>query len=308
MRNAFADEVTKLAKDDPRIVFLSGDIGNRLFDGLKEAVPERFFNCGVAEANMISMAAGFASDGFRPIAYTITPFITYRCFEQIRVDLCYHNQPVIFVGVGSGLGYATLGATHHSCEDIAVLRALPNMTILCPGDPLEVRYALRDALNINGPVYIRLGKKGEANIHSKDSFLDYSRPLPISVGSDVCMLATGTILPECLAAAKVLEKSGVSTMLFSFPRVKPLDTKFLEEQFSRFKLIVSVEEHSVIGGFGGALSEWILRCKKPEAELLCLGLPDKFYCEVGEREHALRKFDLTPEIIAEKVRASYQKA
>src|SRR4030095_8914907 len=120
----------------------------------------RFYNCGVAEANMIGMAAGLAMSGLRPVPYTITPFITTRCFEQIRVDVCYHHQPVVIVGVGSGLSYASLGATHHSCEDIAFLRALPGMTVVCPADPLEVRLALRAVLDQEQPAYLRLGKKG----------------------------------------------------------------------------------------------------------------------------------------------------
>src|SRR5262249_3895225 len=126
MRNAFADEITALADADPRIVLLSGDIGNRLFDKFRERFPQRFYNCGVAEANMIGLAAGLALGGLRPVAYTITPFITTRCLEQIRVDICYHDVPVVIVGVGGGLSYASLGPTHHSCEDIALLRSLPN--------------------------------------------------------------------------------------------------------------------------------------------------------------------------------------
>ena len=139
MRNAFASEITKLATEDERVVMLSGDIGNRLFDDYKKRVPKRFFNCGVAEANMISVGAGMASCGLRPVAYTITPFITTRVMEQIRVDVCYHNVPVVIVGVGGGLSYASLGATHHSCEDIAFLRVLPNMIVICPADAVEVR-------------------------------------------------------------------------------------------------------------------------------------------------------------------------
>src|SRR5690349_225696 len=156
MRNAFAAEVTALGAEDKRIVLLSGDIGNRLFDNYKSKCGERFFNVGVAEANMISMAAGMAMTGLRPVVYTINSFVTARCYEQIRVDLCYHNVPVVVVGVGAGLGYASLGATHHSCEDIATLRVLPNMTVVCPGDAVEVKLALRAAVRERGPVFIRL--------------------------------------------------------------------------------------------------------------------------------------------------------
>lgn len=159
MRNAFAAEITEISATDDKIVLLSGDIGNRLFNSFKEKFSNRFYNCGVAEANMTSMAAGMAACGLKPVTYTITPFNTIRCLEQIRVDVCYHNLPVVIVGVGSGLSYANLGATHHSCEDIALLRVLPNMTVICPADAVEVRLALRAALNYGRPVYIRLGKK-----------------------------------------------------------------------------------------------------------------------------------------------------
>ena len=134
MRNAFADEILSLARQDPRVVLLSADIGNRLFDKLKAEFPDRFYNCGVAEANMIGVAAGLAQSGLRPFCYTITPFITYRCMEQIRVDLCYHHLPVTVVGTGSGLSYASLGGTHHSCEEMGMLRLLPGLTVGGPAD------------------------------------------------------------------------------------------------------------------------------------------------------------------------------
>src|SRR5262249_37748072 len=155
MRSAFADEVTKIAIEDERVVLLSGDIGNNLFDRFKVANNGRFFNCGVAEANMIGVAAGLALNGLRPIVYTITPFTTTRCLEQIRDDVCYHAVPVIIVGTGAGLSYAELGPTHHSCEDIAILRSLPGMTVLCPCDSVEVRLMLRESLKQDGPIYMR---------------------------------------------------------------------------------------------------------------------------------------------------------
>ena len=161
MRNAFAHEATRLASTDSRVVLLSGDIGNRLFDDFKKKHPDRFYNCGVAEANMIGVAAGLAMSGLRPICYTITPFITYRCLEQIRVDVCYHNVPAIIVGTGSGLSYASLGGTHHSCEEMGMLRLLPNLTVVAPADEHEVRGTLQAALAQSGPVYMRIGKKGE---------------------------------------------------------------------------------------------------------------------------------------------------
>src|SRR5438552_5228383 len=159
MRNAFADEVTKLAQGDSRLVLLSGDIGNRLFDKFKAHCPSRFYNCGVAEANMVGVAAGMAMSGLRPVCYTITPFITYRCMEQIRIDVCYHHVPVVIVGTGSGLSYASLGSTHHSCEEMGMLRLLPGLSVVAPADEVEVRGALEAALASKDPCYIRIGKK-----------------------------------------------------------------------------------------------------------------------------------------------------
>ncbi len=162
MRNAFADELTKLGNEDPRVVMLSGDIGNRLFDKFKAKHPPRFFNCGVAEANMMGVAAGMAMNGLRPVAYTITPFVTTRCLEQIRTDVCYHEAPVTIVAVGAGLAYSGLGPTHHACEDISFLRSIPNMVVICPGDAFEVRGALARRHAAGPPGLYPHGQEGRA--------------------------------------------------------------------------------------------------------------------------------------------------
>lgn len=301
MRNAFASELTAIAKNDPRIVLLSGDIGNKLFDHYKEAAPERFFNCGVAEANLIGVAAGLALNGLRPVAYTITPFITYRCYEQIRVDVCYHNLPVVIVGVGSGLGYASLGATHHSCEDIAVMRALPNMVVLCPGDPLEVRGAVRAALAQNSPVYIRIGKKGEPVIHPAEPAFTIGRAIELTHGTDVCLLAAGTVLGEARTAAEIIRQHGVTVTLTSFPTVKPLDDAYLAEVFRTHRLVVTLEEHSIIGGFGSAVAEWIVDRHERSARLLRLATRDEFFHLAGEQEFAREHFGLNAEAVAARI-------
>ncbi len=307
MRNAFAEALTELARSDERVVLLSGDIGNRLFDNYKNYCAERFLNCGVAEANMLTMAAGMASCGLRPVAYTITPFITTRCLEQIRVDVCYHNMPVIITGTGSGLSYASLGATHHSCEDIAFLRALPNMTVLCPADALETRKALQEALKQNGPVYIRLGKKGEPAVHQTEPEFTIGKALVVREGSDVCFLGCGTLLAAALQAAEKLHEENISVQVVSFHTVKPLDEEFLSRTFENFKLVATVEEHSVVGGFGSAVAEWASdhACKK-QARLLRFGTADEFIHEAGNKEHALSYFGLTSENIAQKTKTAYE--
>lgn len=304
MRNEFADELTKLGHEDPRVVMLSGDIGNRLFDKFRDAHAARFFNCGVAEQNMMGLAAGLAMSGMRPIAYTITPFVTTRCLEQIRTDVCYHEAPVMIVAVGAGLAYAGLGPTHHACEDIALLRALPNMTVICPGDAWEVRAAMRAVLRSDRPAYIRLGKKGEPLIHPGpiDDF-QIGRAIRMRGGTDVCMLSTGNILPEVLHAADILEaRHGVAATVYSHHTVKPLDTAVLADLFARFPLVVTVEEHSVIGGFGAAVAEWLVdQPKAAAARLLRLGTPDAFFKQSGEQEHAREVLGLSGARIAERV-------
>lgn len=303
MRNAFADEITSLGAKDPRVVLLSGDIGNKLFDKFKEKAPGRFFNCGVAEANMMGVAAGLALSGLRPVVYTITPFTTTRCFEQIRVDVCYHKAPVIIVGTGSGLSYADLGPTHHSCEDMAILRTLPEMTVMAPGDSMELRAALGAALKHHGPVYIRIGKKGEPQIHASLPPLSLGKALTVQPGNDVCLISTGVMLSVVMDAAKRLAEQKISARVESFPTVKPLDTQRLSELFGRYALVAVAEEHGRIGGLGGAVAEWLATQEKPRARLLCFGTADEFMHEVGTTEYARRKWGLTAENIAREVAA-----
>jgi transketolase len=301
MRNAFAAEITELADADQRVVLLSADIGNRLFDTFRDRHPQRFYNCGVAEANMVGVAAGMAMNGLRPVAYTIAPFITARCLEQIRVDVCYHDVGVTLVGVGAGLAYASLGPTHHSCEDIALLRALPNMTVVAPSDPVEVRLALRQAVGRGHGTYIRLGKKDEKVVHTAPPRFVLGRAITVREGEDACVLSTGTMLPEVIATAERLERSGISARVASFHTIKPLDTEYLRRAFRKFALVATVEEHGLIGGLGGAVAEW-LADQPPQRAVLCrLGTADVFHHEAGSQHYARRRFGLTADRMAERI-------
>ena len=282
MRNAFADEILKLALADERIVVLSGDIGNRLFDNFKAAMPTRFYNCGVAEANMISLAAGLASSGLRPVCYTITPFVTTRCLEQIKLDVCYHNMPVTIVGTGSGLSYAALGSTHHSFEDLAIMRSLPGMNVLAPADAPELRAAMRWAFAQNQPAYLRIGKKGEPVLMEEAAFTA-GRWQCLRTGSSATLLACGTILSEVLAAADLLAKDNIQAAVWNCASVKPLDLEALAHFSS--SPVFSIEEHSVLGGFGSAVAEFLSARKNPP-RLIRLGIPDEFLHDCGEQEDA----------------------
>ncbi len=303
MRNAFADEMTRLGAADPRVVLLSGDIGNKLFDKFKERAPGRFLNCGVAEANMMGMAAGMALSGLRPVVYTITPFTTTRCFEQIRVDVCYHEAPVVIVGTGSGLSYADLGPTHHSCEDMAILRTLPGMTIVAPADAMELRLALRQALTHDGPVYMRIGKKGEPAVHPNEVDFALGRAITLQPGDDACLIGTGVVTAVTLDAARKLKEFGISARVESFHTVKPLDEHVLREVFAKYAVVAIAEEHGRIGGLSGAVSEWLASQPNPvRGRLLAFGTDDAFMHEIGSTDYARRKFGLTAENIAEQVR------
>ena len=315
MRNAFSDELTKIASERKDVVLLSADIGNKLFDRLKEKAPGRVINTGVAEANTIGVAAGLAMSGMRPIAYTITPFITTRCLEQVRVDLGYHHLPVLIVGVGAGLGYAELGATHHSCEDISFLRSIPGMTVLCPGDPWEVRSLLRAALSQKGPVYMRIGKKGEPLVHANIPALEIGKAFPVHLPEknsgegkgSVCILSTGNTLPLCVETAKSLESQGFRAAAVSFHTVKPLDTAFLKSAFSDYDVVATLEEHSLIGGFGSAVAEWLAdqdhsRASR-RASLARFGTKDEFMHLTGDQEYSREHHGITREAMEEKIKS-----
>ncbi len=305
MRNAFAAQLTDLAAHDPSVVLLSGDIGNRMFDDFKRRCPGRFFNCGVAEANMLSVAAGLALSGMRPVVYTITPFITARCLEQIRVDVCYHNAPVLIVGVGGGLSYASLGATHHSCEDIAMLRALPRLQVVCPGDGWEVRAAVKALLRGSQPAYLRLGKKGEPEVHACEPAFDIGQGIQIRPGREMVIVSTGNLLPIAVEAADRLQTQGIAAGVVSLHTVKPLDDELLKECFRAAKLVATLEEHSVLGGLGGAVAEWLADQPQPQAALVRLGTADRFLCQAGNQSFAREHFQLDAEAVVRSLAEAY---
>lgn len=298
MRNAFADEITCIAEADERVVLLSGDIGNRLFDKFKERCPGRFLNCGVAEANMMGVAAGLALDGFRPFVYTIAPFVTTRCLEQIRDDVCYHKLPVAIVAVGAGLSYANLGATHQTLEDIAFLRSLPEMSVVCPADAREVRASLRCVLPHGGPIYLRMGKKGEPDVYESEPIFELGRAIELRAGTDACILTTGITASIALATADMLRLRGLSICVVHMPTVKPLDESMLIECHGRYSVIATIEEHGLIGGFGSAICEWRADTGHETARLLRFGAEDRFLHEATNQDHARHRYGLTAESVA----------
>lgn len=305
MRNAFADEITKIAQQREDVILLSGDIGNRLFDKFKEVAPGRFFNCGVAEANMVGVAAGMAASGLRPVCYTIASFLTYRVIEQIRLDLGYHHQKVILVGTGSGLSYASLGSTHHSVEDMGMLRLIPGLAVLAPGDEKELRPALRAAFDYPGPVYIRIGKKGEPVVHEREPKVTIGKAVRLREGTDAWILTLGNTLPLAMDAAEKLAGNGVSCGVASMGSLKPLDIKLLAEVFGSAGVVATLEEHSVLGGLGTAVSEWFAaNADAAKAKLVSFGTPDEFLHETTHQPSARAWAGLTAENITKGITQS----
>jgi transketolase len=305
MRDAFAREMTSLALERGDVTLLSGDIGNRMFDRFKEEAPDRFINCGIAEANMMSVAAGMALSGLRPVVYTITPFTTTRCFEQIRVDVAYHQAPVVIVGTGSGLSYAELGPTHHSVEDMAILRTLPGLNVVAPADSAELMAQLRHALDAPHPTYMRIGKKGEPPLHGASAQLGIGKANLLRDGSDLLVVGVGPILGEALQAAEAAASEGISVAVASLGGVKPLDTVFLEAMTKRFQRWISLEEHGIIGGLGSALLEWLAEREGTQISLKRLGVPDAFLHELGNQNYARCQLGLDAEGLAQTIRHEF---
>jgi transketolase len=302
MRNAFADEVTRMAQADPRVVLLSGDIGNRLFDKLQAQSPHQFLNCGVAEQNMMSVAAGMGLSGLRPIVYTITPFTTLRCLEQIKVDVAYHQSPVIIVGTGAGLSYASLGPTHHSLEDFAIFRAIPYLQVLAPWDGLSLRACLRIAYEGGRPTYIRIGKKGETDLCGDIPVPAIGEGLTLRQGRHLCILTVGTAAHEAGAAAALLEAEGVHAEVVLTHTVKPTPTHLFESLLKRFHRFVTVEEHARVGGFGESFLSYIAMSGL-QKRLICLGTGDSFMPVVGSPAFARSYFQIDAAAIVEAARS-----
>lgn len=261
---------------------------------------------GISEANMIGVAAGLALWDMKPYVYSIVPFATMRCFEQIRNDICYQNVDVKIIGIGAGLAYGALGPTHHSREDIAIMRALPNMTVVCPGDPVETELIVQESLNINGPMYIRLGKGNDPVVHKDKPKLRVGKGIILKEGKDITIIATGNILNNALISAHQLSEKGLTIRLISMHTVKPLDKDIILRAAEETKAIFTIEEHSIIGGLGSAVSEIIA---ENDSKILFkkIGLPDSFEKVVGTHEYLRKVNNLVPEAMTDFIYSTYHK-
>ena len=302
MRNAFARAMTELARERSDICLLSGDIGNRMFDKYKDIAPTRFINCGIAEANMMSMAAGMAISGLRPVVYTITPFTTTRCLEQIRTGVAYHEAPVVIIGTGSGLSYAELGATHHSLEDLAIIRSIPNMQVCAPADSLELVAQLRQAIDTSIPTYIRIGKKGEPNLHNINTKLGIGKANMLREGEKYLLLGIGPILTEAIEASKILSEQDINLAVANIGSIKPIDERFLKDCVDqKYRHWITLEEHHMTGGLGTTLLEWVSERKIENVKINRMGISDKFIHQLGDQSYVRAAERLNAKAIVEVV-------
>lgn len=298
MRNAFLDTLFDLAEHDRRIVLITGDLGYRVVERFQERLPDQFLNAGVAEQNMTSIAAGMAMSGRIVFTYSIANFPTLRCLEQIRNDVCYHDANVKIVSVGGGLAYGAMSATHHAVEDLGVMRCLPNLVVIAPGDPEEARAATRAAVSQPGPVYLRLGKAGEPIVHEGPIEFHVGRAIRVQEGHDVGIVATGGMLHTAVRAAERLAQSGIQARVLSMHTLKPIDEDAIVACARETGVVVTLEEHSIVGGLGSAVAEVLAERQDVRPVFRRLGLPSAFSPHIGSQHFLLEQHGLSVDAVA----------
>ncbi|MGK5027406.1 transketolase family protein [Janthinobacterium sp. RB2R34] len=297
MREAFSKAIVDAAQADPKIVLLTGDHGYALFDDFRKVLPDQFINAGIAEQNMVGVAAGLAKAGFKPIVYGLAAFVPVRVLEQIKIDICYENLPVILIGDGAGLVYSHLGTSHQSTEDIACTRAIPGLSVLSPGDRFEMEATMKLAFKLHSPVYIRMGKSDRGDIHTNIFDLTAGQILKVREGSgETAILATGSMVKTAID----LVDQGLDAEVWSMPSIKPLNSKQLNEIAERVAFIVTIEEHSIIGGLGACIAENISRDNP--LPICRIGVEDRFSDTCGTWDYLLKEHRIDTISIAEKIR------
>lgn len=299
MRDSFIRSVLELAKNDRNIEMVTGDLGFGVLRPFWEAVPDQFIDAGIAEQNMTAMAAGMALEGKTVFTYSIGNFPTLRCLEQIRNDCAYHGANVNIVCVGGGFVYGALGMSHHATEDLAVMRSLPDVTVFAPADKVEAAAVAKAAAEIEGTCYIRLGRGGEKVIRESIDFR-VGKALPVQQGEKVAIFSTGDIAGEVVKAAAILEEKGIVPTIYTFPTVKPLDAETVRACAASHELIVTCEEHNILGGFGTAVAE-VLAEMPGAARLIRMGIGDEYCAIVGDQNRLRRQYGLTGEQIAARI-------
>lgn len=296
MRTAFSDALVAAAIKDPKVLLLTGDHGYALFDAFRKSRPDQYINCGIAEQNMVGVAAGLAKAGFKPIVYGLAAFLPMRVLEQIKIDVCYENLPVIFIGDGAGLVYSHLGTSHQCTEDIACTRVIPSLAVLSPCDRFEMTASMKLALELHSPVYLRMGKSDRGDVHT--TALSDSAEQLISLSKHKCniaLIATGSMVVTALE----LVKKGLVAEVWSAPSIKPLDISTISDICHRVDCIVTLEEHSVIGGLGASIAEQTSAISP--VPVYRIGVEDRFSSLCGTYDYLLTEHGLDPGSVKQKI-------
>jgi len=301
MRSAFLRALSALAERDGRIFLAVGDLGFGVVEEFSRRFPERFLNSGVAEQNLMGIAAGLALSGKIVFAYSIANFPILRCLEQVRNDVCYHGANVKIVSVGGGLAYGSLGPSHHATEDLAIMRSLPQMTVVAPGDPEEAEGATLAVAQHSGPCYLRLGRAGEPRVHRARVDFQLGRAIQVCEGRDLTLISTGGMLETGMRVVSLLHARGLQARLLSMHTVKPLDERAVLQAARETGAIFTLEEHSVIGGLGGAVAEVLAESHSTPIAFKRFGLPSSFCCVAGTQEYLRAQYGLSPEALAQAV-------
>lgn len=301
MRDTFVRTLIELAKEDKNIELITGDLGFGVLKPYWEQLPDQFTNAGIAEQNMTTVAAGMALEGKTVFTYSIGNFPTLRCLEQIRNDCAYHNANVKIVCIGGGFVYGSLGMSHQATEDLAVLRALPNVVVMAPGDLVEAEECTKALAACQGTAYLRLGRGGEKRIHERIENFQIGKAIKVKDGERVAIFSTGAIFEEVEEAYEMLKKDGIHPAVYTFPTVKPIDKAVIEYCCSQFELIVTCEEHNVVGGFGAAIAEVMAEMKEKKAYLLRIGINDEYSVKVGNQKYLRSQYGIDGSGIVKKI-------
>lgn len=300
MRDTFVQTLIELAKENRDIELVTGDLGFGVLKPFWETLPDQFINAGIAEQNMTSLAAGMSLAGKTVFTYSIGNFPTLRCLEQIRNDCAYHHANVKIVCVGGGFVYGSLGMSHHATEDLTVMRALPEVVVMAPGDKLEAEAATHAIAIHPGTCYLRLGRGGEQPIRTHILDFQIGKAIPVQHGDDVAIFSTGAIFDEVADACRQLASAGIHPTIYTFPTVKPLDQQTVLRCAATHRLIVTCEEHNIVGGFGSAVAEVLTECPS-SARLLRIGLDDQYCTLVGSQKYLRDQYSISGSKIAAKI-------
>ena len=303
MRTTFINSLIELAKNDKNLILLTADMGFGVFEKFREKYPNQYYNVGIAEQNLIGIAAGLAMTGKKVYVYSIIPFLTMRAYEQIRIDICYHNLDIKIIGVGGGLAYGPAGATHHSIEDIGIMRVLPNMRVFAPGDPIEAKEIIFRTYEDKFPCYVRLSKNNEPIVNKKEK-INLEKANQVVKGENIALLTCGNMLELSKKIVdEVLEKYSIQISLYSFHTIKPIDEEKIKEIINKYTKVLILEEHNIYGGLYSAFMEVVGRNIDgiKTKSILPFGVKDMFSHYVGSQEFIRECYGLTQEKIIKEI-------